>query len=209
MEADAPQQECAAIKIKHSVAKNLQDFIKLDKEWKELKLKDASTDLDKIFATLDEDSKKLKEFGPRRNKDTSQILSKLEVDVPEEHEHAFNLLNTDQEHNKGANIKLITAKRMIKYLYENSFALEKGADGKGGSMMCVLVGNYQGRKRNRSDDSSKTKCHCKHRNKDGHAAFKCGEPFFRALIAAINGGKGSGGARNFARNVITGIRPVL
>jgi len=96
MEADTPYKAHTALKTKYSVAKNRQDFTKLDTEWNEFKVKDISTDPDKIFATLDEHSKKLEEFGPRYSKDALQILSKLEVAMPEGYEHIFTLLNTDE-----------------------------------------------------------------------------------------------------------------
>ena len=65
MEVDTPCQAHATLKIKHSVAKNRRDFTKLDKEWNEFKVIKTSTDPDEIFVTLDEHSKKLKEFGER------------------------------------------------------------------------------------------------------------------------------------------------
>ena len=79
------------------VAKNRQGFTKLDKEWNEFKVTDTSTDPDKIFATLDEHSKKLLDFGEIYEKDALQILSKLEVAMPEGYEHILTLL-TNEEH---------------------------------------------------------------------------------------------------------------
>ena len=58
-------------------------------------MKDTSTDTDKIFATLHEHSKKLKEFGTRHDKDDLKLLSKLEVAMLEVHEHIFTILNAD------------------------------------------------------------------------------------------------------------------
>ena len=63
MDADTPYEAWVALKTKYSVAKNRQDFTKLDKEWNEFKVLDSNVDPDKIFATLDEHSKKLLEFG--------------------------------------------------------------------------------------------------------------------------------------------------
>ena len=175
MEADTPYQAYTALKTKYSVAKNHQDFTKLDKEWNEFKVKDTSTNPDKIFATLDEHSKKLKEFSPVYEKDALQILSKLEVAMPEGYKHIFTLLNTNEEHKKGPDIQLMTAKRMIKSHYESSFATEKGADREGVSMMCMLVGNDQDMRYRAGDGSPKTKYHCEHCNTAGHTAYKYGK----------------------------------
>ena len=109
----------------------------------------------------------------------------------------FAILSTNEEHKKGAYVQLVTAKRMIKSHYETSFTTEKGVDREGGSMTCMFVGNGQGRKYGGSGDASKTDCYCENYGKAGHTAHKDGKPFFRALIAAINGGKGGGGSRNF------------
>ena len=59
MDASTPYEAYIALKTKYSVAKNRQDFTKLDKEWNEFKVEDVNIDPYKIFATLDEHSKKL------------------------------------------------------------------------------------------------------------------------------------------------------
>ena len=69
MDATTPYEAYIALKTKYSVAKNRQDFTKLDKEWNEFKVEEVTTDPDKIFATLDEHSKKLLEFGDKYEKD--------------------------------------------------------------------------------------------------------------------------------------------
>ena len=65
VEAYSSFQACVALKTKYSVSKNYQDFTKLDKEWNEFKVTETSAEPDKIFAKLDEHSKKPKEFGAR------------------------------------------------------------------------------------------------------------------------------------------------
>ena len=54
------------------------------------------TDPNKIFVTLDEHSKKLKEFGARHEKDVLHILSKLESAMQEGHEHMIALINANK-----------------------------------------------------------------------------------------------------------------
>ena len=100
MDANTPYEAYIALKTKYSVAKNRQDFTKLDKEWNEFKVEDVNIDPDKIFATLDEHSKKLLEFGVKYEKDALQMLSKLEVAMPDGYGHIFTLLNTDEEYKK-------------------------------------------------------------------------------------------------------------
>ena len=184
MEATTPYEAYAALKTKYSVAKNRQDFVRLDREWNEFKVTDEKADPDKIFATLDEHSKKIAEFGSRYEKDSLQILSKLETAMPPSYEHVFTLLNTDEEFKKDKDIQLITAKRMIKAHFESNVkTLESGKDG---SMMCMFVGN------NGNDTSKKGTYKCDHCGKSGHTAFKDGKPFCRALVAELKGDKGNG-----------------
>ena len=104
MEATTPYEAYAALKTKYSVAKNRNDFVRLDREWNEFKVTDEKADPDKVFATLDEHSKKIAEFGTRYEKDSLQILSKLEVAMPTSYEHVFTLLNTDEEYKKDKDI---------------------------------------------------------------------------------------------------------
>ena len=54
-----------------------------------------------------------------------QILSKLEVAMPDGYEHIFTFLNTDAEHKKSADVQLETAKRMIKAHYDTTIASDK------------------------------------------------------------------------------------
>ena len=185
MEADTPYEARMALKNKYSFAKNRHDFTSLDKEWNEFKIKDAATDLDKIFAILDEHSKKLSEFGSRYEKDALQILSKLEVAMSDGYEHIFTLLNTDEEHKKSADVQLVTAKRMIKAHYDTTIASDKKGKAEG-SMMCMFVSNEKSEK-------TYTKYKCDHCGKTGHTAYRDGKPFCRDLIAKlIGGGKGAG-----------------
>jgi len=97
MGATTPYEAYVALKTKYSVAKNRQDFVQLDKEWNEFKVTDEMADPDKIFATLDEHSKKIAEFGTHYEKDSLQMLSKLETAMPASYEHVFTLLNTNEE----------------------------------------------------------------------------------------------------------------
>ena len=69
MEANTPYEAYVALKTKYSVAKNREDFTKLDKEWNEFKVTDERVDPDKVIATLEEHSEKLGEFGDRYKKD--------------------------------------------------------------------------------------------------------------------------------------------
>ena len=77
------------------------------------------------------------------------------------------------------------------------FAIEKGLDGKDKSMMHIIVENYQVKKYLAGVRSPKTKHNYKHFNKAGHEVHRCVKPFFRALIAAINGGESSIGEKNY------------
>ena len=185
MEATTPYEAYAALKTKYSVAKNRNDFVRLDREWNEFKVTDEKADPDKVFATLDEHSKKIAEFGTRYEKDSLQILSKLEVAMPTSYEHVFTLLNTDEEYKKDKDVQLVTAKRMIKAHYESNVkTIESGKDA--GSMMCMFVGN------NGNDTSKKGTYKCDHCGKSGHTAFKDNKPFCRALVAELKGDKGNG-----------------
>jgi len=96
MGATTPYKAYVALKTKYSVAKNRQDFVRLDKEWNEFKVTDEKADPDKIFTTLDEHSKKIAEY----EKDPLQMLSKLETAMPASYEHVFTLLNMNEEHKK-------------------------------------------------------------------------------------------------------------
>ena len=108
-----PYGAYAALKTKYSVAKNRQDFVRLDKEWNKFKVTDEKADLDKIFAKLDEHSKKIGEFGSHYEKDALEMLSKLETATPVSYEHVFTLLNMDEEYRKSKEVQLITAKRTL------------------------------------------------------------------------------------------------
>ena len=54
MDATTPYEAYAALKVKYSVAKNRQDFVRLDREWNEFKVTDEKVDPDETLATLDE-----------------------------------------------------------------------------------------------------------------------------------------------------------
>ena len=142
MDADTLYKSCVALKMKYSFAKKHHGFTSLDKEQNEFKIKETSTNPDKIFTVLDEHSKKLLEFGARYEKYSLQILSKLEVAIPEGYKHIFTLLNTDEEHKKDVDVRLKTSKRMNKAHYNTTMA----ADSKGkaeDSIMCIFIGNEQ------------------------------------------------------------------
>ena len=58
MDADTPYEVHVAFKTKISFAKIRRDCTSLNKKWNEFRIKDTSTDLDKIFAILNEHPKK-------------------------------------------------------------------------------------------------------------------------------------------------------
>ena len=108
MDAKTPYKAFVALKEKYSVAKVRQDFTKLEKKWNKFEVTDATVDPDKVFTTLDEHLKKLKEFCDRCEKDALQVMSKLEVTMPDTYQHIFTLLNTDAEHKKEPKVQLET-----------------------------------------------------------------------------------------------------
>ena len=175
MTALTPREAYIAWKGTYFVAKNREDFTNLGRDWTEFNVTEAEADPDKIIATLDEHSEKLGEFGKKYKKDALQILSKLTVAVPESYQHIFTLLNTDGEHNKGADVQLETAKRMMKAHYETSVRTESSTTD---SMMCMFVGG--GRK--------ESGYLCDHCGKKGHTAYKDGKPFCHELVKALKGG---------------------
>ena len=83
-----------------------EDFVNVDKEWNEFKVTDACVDPDKVFASLDDYSKTLKEFEDRCAKDALNFLSKIEVAMLDNYQCIFTLLDTDTEHKKTSNVKL-------------------------------------------------------------------------------------------------------
>ena len=184
MNADTPFEAYASLKSKYSVAKNRQDFTTLDAQWNEFKVTDVDIDPDKIFATLDEHSKKLSEFGERYEKDALQMLSKYQKAFPEEYKHVFTLLNTAEEHKKSTKIQLDTAKRMIKSHYDTEIKPTGKADD--GSMMCMFVSSDK-------QNNGKAEYKCDHCGKKKHTAYRDGKPFCRELIASL---KGNGGDNN-------------
>ena len=103
MEEDKPGKKWAALKTKHSVSKNHQEFTKLDKEWNEFKAKETSTGLGNIFPSLDEHLKNLKDFSARHKK-LLKIIRKLEVSMLEGDKHVFTLFKTNEEHKKGTDV---------------------------------------------------------------------------------------------------------
>jgi hypothetical protein len=147
---------------------------------------DEKVDPDKTFATLDEHSKKIVEFGRRYEKDALLMLSKLETAMPPSYEHVFTtLLKRDEEYKKAKDVQLVTAKRMIKAHFESHVkSLESGKDG---SMMCMFIGK-DGSDTNKKGGTYK----CDHCGKSGHTAFRDGKPFCRALVAELKGDKGNG-----------------
>ena len=117
-----------------------------------------------------------------------QMLSKLEVAMPDGYGHIFTLLNTDEEYKKTPDVQLVTAKRMIKAHFDNENGTE--AEGKEGSMMCMYISNEYTTK-------SSTSLKCDHCGKVGHTAYKDGEPFCFSLKAAIKGKKSDGSSNKF------------
>ena len=163
METDTPYKAYSALKTKYFVAKNRQDFTKFDHQWNQFKITDTKADPDKIFATLEEHSKKLEEFGARYEKDALQMISKLEVALPDEYKHIFTLLNTESDHKKSADIQLTMAKRMIKAHYEIELTSDTIGKDNSNSMMCMFVGENNAAKRT-------TTYKCDHCEKNGHTA---------------------------------------
>ena len=84
MEEDTHCKAHATLKTKHLAVKNLQDFTTMDKEWNDFNEKETKNNPDKTFTTFDENFENLKKFGVRHEKDTFQVLGKLEVSMPEE-----------------------------------------------------------------------------------------------------------------------------
>ena len=166
MNAETPYKAYAQLKAKYSVVKNRQDFTLLDAQWNEFKVSDVTVDPDKIFAKLDEHSKKLGEFGERYEKDALQMLSKLQVAFREEYGHVFTLLNTAEEHRKNTQSQLETAKRMIKAHYETKFKPMRNGE-EDGTMMCMFV---SADKQSKGADTYK----CEHCGKKGHTAYHDG-----------------------------------
>ena len=82
----------------------------------------------------------------------------------------FSLLITDEEHDKGANVELAIAKRMLKSHCDSSFPIEEGADGERGSIMYTLVGSDQYRKHGVGGRSPTNKFYCENYNKGGHTS---------------------------------------
>ena len=190
LEASTPYKAYKALKEKYSVSQNRVDFCKLDKEWNEFTVTDASMDPDLIFETLDEHSKKLGEFGSRYEKDALQMISKLETALPEEeYGHVFQILNTDEEFRKSTIIQLATAKRMIKAHFNSNIKIDED---KQGSMMCMFIGNKEpgkvNDKANKIDKGSEkgNAYVCDFCGKKGHSAFRNGKPFCKKLISALN-----------------------
>ena len=99
-EANTPYEALSNLHKKYSVEKIREDFDTLDTEWNEFKENEISTDPDLIFKTLEEQSKKLKVFGDRYEKDSLQILSKLKYALPNDYDHVFTFLNTSEERQK-------------------------------------------------------------------------------------------------------------
>ena len=81
-EANTPCEALSNLRKKCSVEKIREAFDALDAEWNEFKANEISTDPDLIFKTLEEQSKKLKVFGDRHEKDSLQTLSKLKHALP-------------------------------------------------------------------------------------------------------------------------------
>ena len=183
MNADTPYEAYEELKKKYSVAKNRQDFTTLDAQWNEFKVADANVDPDKVFATLDEHSKKLGEFGEKYEKDALQTLSKIQVAFPNEYEHVFTILNTAEEHKKDAEVQLETAKHMIKTHYDTKIK-PTGTTNDDYTMMCMYISDNK----SKGPEGKKNEYKCDHCGKKGHTAYRNGKPFFRSLIASLQGG---------------------
>ena len=134
-------------------------------------------DPDKIFAMLDEHSKKLAELRERYEKDALQMLSKFQKAFPEKeyYDHAFTLLNMAKEHKKSAKTQCDTAKRMIKSHYDMKIKPMGNGD-EGTMLMCVFVSSDK-----QENGTAGYKCdHCGGGKK--HSMTYCdGKPFCRAL----------------------------
>ena len=103
------------------------------------------------------------------------MISKLEVALPEDYQHIFVLLNSEEdEHKNNAKVQFATAKRIIKSHFETRV---KG-DAKGseeGSMMCMFVGGDKST--NRTDTFE-----CNHCGKNRHTAYCEGNHFAEHLL---------------------------
>ena len=62
----------------------------------EFKVTENSTNPEKIFETLENHSRKLKEFGDRHEKCSLNALIKLEVAILDACDHMLTLLRTDE-----------------------------------------------------------------------------------------------------------------
>ena len=171
-ESKSPYEALSDLRKKYSVEKIREDFDTLDTEWNEFKVNEISTDPDLIFKTLEEQSKKLKVFGDRYEKDSLQILSKLKYSLPKDYDHVFIFLNTSEERQKTYDEQLSTAKSMINSHYKTKIKTE--VNDKGGTMLCMMTGT--GEKRNTNNYI------CDHCGKPNHTAYRDGKPFCRQLV---------------------------
>ena len=167
-EAETPYEAFAALREKYKVKKVREDFDKLDSDWNDFKVDDASVDPDLIFKTLEEQSKKLGIFGERYSKDALQMLSKLKSCMTSDYDHVFTFLNTNEERSKSFEEQLVTAKTMISSHYKTKII---GNEKMENTMICMLTGSMTAP----PNPYSQTTCEfCK---KKGHPKMKNGKPF--------------------------------
>ena len=185
-EANTPYEALSNLRKKYSVEKIREDFDTLDTEWNEFKVNEISTDPDLIFKTLEEQSKKLKVFGDRYEKDSLQTLSKLKYALPNDYDHVFTFLNTSEERQKTYDEQLLTAKSMINSHYKTKIKTETNE--KGGTMLCLMAGTGEKRKANNYI--------CDHCGKANHTAYRDGKPFCRQLITDLKSEKNNNGNGN-------------
>ena len=165
-EAQTPYEALSKLREKYSVKKIREDFDTLDSEWNNFKIDDVSTDPDLVFKTLEEQSKKLAVFGERYGKDSLQMLSKLACSLPNEYDHVFTYLNTNEERSKSFDEQLDTAKAMIASHYKTKVLQKNNSS----SMIFMLSGDKFKRE-------EKPRMKCDFCGKDNHTAYKDGKPF--------------------------------
>ena len=167
-EAQTPYEALSKLREKYSVQKIIEDFDTLDSEWNNFKIEDVSTDPDLIFKTLEEQSKRLSVFGERYEKDSLQMLSKLACSLPNEYDHIFTYLNTNEERMKSFDKQLVTAKGMISSHFKTKILQKNNPSN---SMIFMVSGD----KFKQKEDRPQMKCDfC---GKTNHTAYKDGKPF--------------------------------
>ena len=80
--------------------KNNVDFTKFHNKWNMVMVKDTLVDQDKVFARLDEQSKKLGKFGKRHQKDVMHVRRKIQFAFPIGHSHVWTIMDTTKNQTK-------------------------------------------------------------------------------------------------------------